>query len=79
MAKAWYQLPERCLSCGRFVAVGSPGTSWSQTWSYEMDGSPNLNDPRWQCAPCTDKYGIPDTNCANPDRYRGRIAIEPTA
>lgn len=70
-----YLLPHRCVSCGRFVSVGAPGTSWAQSWSYDMDGCPNLHDPRWQCADCTQKHGALGTNCAHPERYSGTVAF----
>lgn len=55
---------ENCDTCGRFVGIHSPGVSWGQQWSYDMSGSPDLHDPRYRCSPCTDKHGIPRTNCA---------------
>lgn len=69
---------ERCVSCGRFMQI-KPGASWAQSWSYSMDGTPDLHDPRFQCAPCTEQHGRLDTNCAHPERYSGIIrALEPT-
>lgn len=55
---------ENCDVCGRFVSAGAPGTSWSQNWSYDMSGFPELGDLRWRCSPCTDAHGIARTNCA---------------
>lgn len=67
MGEAW-----KCDACGRFLNPAAPGVSWSQTWSYCMDGSPDLHDPGFRCSPCTDKFGVRDTNCAHPERYQGR-------
>lgn len=66
----------RCDACGRFLSEGAPGVSWSQWWSYEMDGTPNLHDPIFRCSTCTDAYGIPPTNCAPAYPGQGR---NPTA
>ncbi len=65
---------QRCVSCGRFMRFEA-GASWAQSWKYCMDGSPELNDPKWQCAPCTKKNGPLDTNCAYPERYSGTIKV----
>lgn len=67
---------ERCVNCGRFFRFG-PGVSWAQSWSYEMDGFPNLHDPRFQCKPCTEEHGPLGTNCAHPERYSGIIEDRP--
>ena len=64
---------ERCVSCGKFMSLG-PGVSWAQSWSYDMSGFPDLHEPRFQCAPCTEKHGRLETNCAYPERYSGVIA-----
>ena len=64
--------PERCDVCGRFVKAGYKGTSWSQNWSYAMDGSPDLHDPQWRCVPCTEKHGVGPSNCAG-GGYQGLI------
>lgn len=61
-----------CVTCGKFMRVG-PGASWAQSWSYDMGGFPDLHDPRFQCASCTEKYGRLETNCAHPERYSGVI------
>ncbi len=60
----------RCCSCGRFISI-RPGVSWGQSWSYDMDGTPNLHDPLWHCAECTDAYGPPPSNCT--PEYQGVI------
>lgn len=75
MAKAWRQLPERCVSCGKFLRFET-GVSWAQSWSYSMDGTPDLHDPRFQCKSCTGNNGPLDTNCAYPERYSGIIRDE---
>ena len=62
---------ERCDSCGRFMDCGEVGASWSQTWSYTMDGEPDLHDPGWRCRKCTEKHGPRETNCGNPEAYKG--------
>lgn len=62
----------RCQSCGRFVSPGAPGVSSWQTWSYCMDGSPDLHDPVFQCSPCTDKHGYEFSNCHPPSAYQWR-------
>jgi len=67
---------ERCVSCGRFMSF-LPGASWAQSWSYDMSGFPDLHDPRWQCAKCTDKHGPLTGNCAHPERYSGLIKATP--
>lgn len=61
---------DKCVSCGRFFRY-EPGASWAQQWSYAMDGSPDLQDPQWQCKNCTDQHGPLRTNCAYPERYSG--------
>jgi len=73
-----YLLPTRCVSCGRFLKF-EVGCSWAQSWSYCMDGTPDLHDPRWQCKPCTEKHGPLTTNCANPQWYSGVIREETAA
>lgn len=67
---------ENCVVCGRFVSPSGPGVSWSQTWGYDMSGTPTLYDARFRCAPCTDKHGPMLTNCHNPQNYSGRNASE---
>jgi hypothetical protein len=62
---------ERCDTCGKFLLIGSPGSSWSQQWSYDYDGCPDLHDPTYRCSPCTDMRGVKPTNCQG-DRYNGR-------
>jgi len=37
-----------------------------------MTGFPDLHDPVFQCAPCTDKHGYQHSNCGNPERYQWR-------
>lgn len=68
-----FDQPENCDCCGRFVSCGKPGTSWSQDWSYDLDGCPTLHDPRWRCSECTAEHGPRDTNCAYPERYSGIV------
>lgn len=58
---------ENCVSCGKFISVNAPGVSGSQTWGYDMSGCPDLHDPRYRCAPCTDRLGPMTTNCKQPD------------
>jgi len=67
---------EHCDRCGKFVGVGNSGVSWSRSYGYCMDGSPDLHDPEFRCSPCTDKFGIGESNCANPNAYRGRNEME---
>lgn len=69
------QVRDKCVSCGRFFKYDA-GASWAQFWSYDMSGEPDLKDPRWQCAACTDKHGPLETNCANPERYSGVLKHE---
>lgn len=64
-----------CDKCGKFVNVEGPGVSWSQTWSYCMDGSPDLNDPQTRCSPCTELHGVGWTNCAPNYGGNGRNPI----
>jgi len=71
-----YDTTERCDVCGRFVNCGAPGVSWSQTWGYSMDGTPDLHDPRFRCAGCTAKEGPRETNCAHPERYSGIVQAQ---
>lgn len=63
---------QKCTTCGKFMSY-KPGASWAQNWSYDMSGEPDLHDPVWQCVDCTTKYGLLDTNCANPAAYSGVI------
>lgn len=72
----WFQT-EKCDWCGRFMNCGEIGASWSQTWQYAMDGTPDLNDPDWRCAKCTEKHGPRETNCGHPERYKGINRAEP--
>ena len=67
--------PVKCVSCGKFIKW-QPGVSWAQSWSYDMDGTPDLHDPRHQCAPCTEKHGPLNTNCAHPERYSGVLSAK---
>lgn len=60
---AWFQTNDRCELCGCFLNPSAPGVSWSQSWGYCMDGSPDLYDPTYRCSACTDKAGIRPTNC----------------
>jgi hypothetical protein len=62
----------RCESCGKFIRF-EPGVYWSQSWSYSMDGSPDLHDPVHRCKKCTDAFGPVPTNCAYPERYSGVV------
>jgi hypothetical protein len=66
-------MSERCVNCGRFFRL-EPGVSWAQSWSYDMDGSPDLHDPRFRCRTCTDKHGPLGTNCHYPERYSGVLS-----
>lgn len=71
----WNYRP-RCDMCGRFIAEGAPGVSWSQSWGYDMDGTPDLYDAELRCSPCTDLHGIKPTNCnESQSKYHGRNAI----
>jgi hypothetical protein len=62
---------DKCVTCGHFIKYDAPGVSWSQTWGYDMDGTPDLHDPRYRCDRCTAKIGPLKTNCAHPERYSG--------
>lgn len=64
--------PEKCDCCGKFMSY-KRGSSWSQCWHYEMDGLPTLDDTKWRCDKCTEKFGIGFSNCANPENYRGIV------
>jgi hypothetical protein len=69
----WCQYQPRCDMCGRFIAAGAPGVSWSQSWSYDMSGTPDLHDEELRCSPCTDIHGIKPTNCNETGgKYHGR-------
>jgi len=76
----WFQLPERCDTCGRFVSEMGAGVSWSQSWSYGWDGTPDIHDRTYRCSPCTDRLGIKESNC-NPaaDPWSGRNPLEGAA
>jgi hypothetical protein len=63
---------ERCDLCGRFINPNAPGVSWSQSWGYCMDGSPDLYDPTYRCSPCTDAAGVKPSNCATGYPGNGR-------
>lgn len=65
----------RCRRCGRYVNPVAPGVSSWQSWTYCMDGSPDLNDPVFQCSPCTDKNGYEFSNCHPPSAYQWRNPI----
>jgi hypothetical protein len=70
---------ENCDKCGRFVSIGAPGVSWSQSYSETMEG-PDLHDPTYRCSPCTDLYGIKPTNCnESQSKYHGRNPIPEAA
>jgi hypothetical protein len=71
--RSFYPPPPSCDICGRFLRTTAPGVSWGQTWSYCMDGSPDLNDPRYRCSPCTDARGMPPSNCVG-SQFQGRNA-----
>jgi hypothetical protein len=59
---------ENCRVCGRFVWPNGPGVSWAQTYTHYT-----LNDPIYRCSSCTDKHGIPETNCnPNSGPWNGR-------
>lgn len=63
----------RCDCCGRFVREDGPGVSWSQSYGYGIDGTPDLHDQTFRCSPCTDKHGIKPTNCNEAQgKYHGR-------
>lgn len=63
----------RCDCCGRFIREGAPGVSWSQSWSYDYEGTPDLHDATFRCSPCTDLHGIKPTNCNESNgKYHGR-------
>lgn len=64
---------EKCDVCGRFINLATPGTSYAQTWSFDMGGEPNLHDPHFRCAMCTQEHGMAETNCAHPERYHGYV------
>jgi len=69
--KAIYQT--RCDCCGRFLVESAPGVSWSQSYAYDFDGTPDLHDATFRCSPCTDKHGIKPTNCKESvSKYHGR-------
>lgn len=63
----WWQYRDRCDTCGKFVRQMAPGVSWCQTRTH-MD----LNDPVYRCSPCTDLYGVGESNCHQPEKYSGR-------
>lgn len=68
----YYGYPFKCDTCGRFVRADSPGVSTSQSWSYDMSGTPDLHDPTYRCSPCTDKRGVKPSNCHPPEAYAWR-------
>lgn len=68
----YYGYPFKCDTCGRFVKESAPGVSTSQSWSYDMSGTPDLHDPTFRCSPCTDKRGVKPTNCLQPSSYAWR-------
>lgn len=69
---------ENCDTCGRFVSQFGAGVSWSQTWSHDMSGCPELHDARLRCSPCTDRIGIGWTNCAPSYGGNGRNPMDPS-
>jgi len=80
-ARGWHAAyQERCDCCGRFVNLAAPGVSWSQSYGYCMDGTPDLHDPTYRCSPCTDKLGVKPTNCnESGGKYHGRNPLAATA
>lgn len=75
MMAYWHKyFSNRCEICGKYISVSALGVSWSQNWSYDMGGTPDLHDATYRCSPCTDKRGIKPTNCneANGNKYHGR-------
>lgn len=62
---------DRCDTCGQYRRADQPGASWGQYWSYDMSGTPDLHDPRFRCAACTDRIGEVGTNCHGTG-YAGR-------
>jgi hypothetical protein len=70
----YYGYPFKCDCCGRFVRADAPGVSTSQSWSYGMDGVPDLHDPTYRCSHCTDLHGVKPTNCneSNGAKYAWR-------
>ena len=73
--RGWHAIWQtRCDCCGRFVREGGSGVSWSQQWSYDYEGTPDLHDPTFRCSPCTDEHGVKPTNCneTNGGKYHGR-------
>jgi len=78
-ARGWQaQYQERCDVCGKFVSACAPGVSWSQQWSYDYDGTPDLHDPTYRCSSCTDTHGVKPTNCHG-ERYSGRNPLSEVA
>lgn len=64
-------MTEKCVNCGRFMSPMQVGSSWAQNWRYCMDGTPELQDFVFQCAPCTERAGPLESNCANSGAYAG--------
>ena len=54
---------EKCDCCRRFMTP-KPGCSWAQSWSDSIYYGPDLHEPKWRCAICTEKYGRIEGNCA---------------
>ena len=54
---------EKCDCCRRFM-VPKPGCSWAQSWSDSIYYGPDLHEPKWRCAICTEEHGRIEGNCA---------------
>lgn len=73
---SWCIYQTRCDCCGKFIRENGPGVSWSQSYSYSMDGTPDLDDTTYRCSPCTDLHGIKPTNCnESQSPYHGRTPV----
>ena len=49
-------LTPRCDICGRFMTIGSPGTSWVRVPGIDVPGWVG-GDERDRCARCTSAFG----------------------
>ena len=66
----------KCDYCGKFMKTGETGSSWAQSWGYDMAGEANLYEPRFRCKKCTEKHGAPNSNCGGHGPWSGVIGNE---
>ena len=46
----------KCDTCGRFMSLGQPGSSWVMVPAIDVPGH-TFGDERERCATCTERHG----------------------